>query len=219
MQPVITWKPSARADFSISAASVRPPVLSSLRFTAWYRPRNAARSPPTWTDSSAHTVNGGSQPSRSWSASAGSGCSTRAIGRSARRPFKPSRIAKLQPSFGSMMKRERGAAAATARRRAAGSSADSLILISGASATARAAAPMASGVSRLTVTAVTRADGTGRPVAAATLPPVRLARRSHSARSRALRAAPGGRAAQAASTSAASRAGASWASTLSTVSP
>ena len=35
MQPVITWKPRARAAFSIATASVRPPVLSSLRFTAW----------------------------------------------------------------------------------------------------------------------------------------------------------------------------------------
>jgi hypothetical protein len=50
---------------------------------------------------------------------------------------------------------------------------------------------MASGASRLTVTAVTSEVGIGRPVASATLTPVRLARRSHRAQSRALRAAPG----------------------------
>ena len=103
--------------------------------------------------------------------------------------------ARLQPSLGSMIRRASGAACATAARHAAGSRASSLTFSRGAPATASAARRMASGVFRLMVTAVAIGPGASRPRRSATEPPPRRASRSHSAQSRALRAAPAGSAA------------------------
>ena len=117
------------------------------------------------------------------------------------------------------MMRARGAPARTASSRAMSPSPPSLTLRSGRPALRAASARIASGVSSDRVNAVTSGPGSGSPASCQTRRPLRLASRSQSAQSTALRAAPGGSRSRNTRRSSASGRPAIAAATLSGVSP
>ena len=107
------------ACLAMRNASVRPPALSNLTFTASYCPTRAARERQSWALSSAQTGRGRSMFRNRSSRPAGRGCSTITTPNRAQAARFSCKFSGVQPSLASTISLASGAACHIAARRSA----------------------------------------------------------------------------------------------------